>query len=91
MNRERRKTIDYLHTRLSECSSALEAIRDEIDTLRDEEQEYYDAMPESLQGGDKGQAAEAAVDELQSAYDRMDEVCTAVDEVLGHLDTAKGE
>ena len=38
-----------------------------IIALRDEEQEHFDNMPESLQGSEKGQAAEASVQQLEEA------------------------
>lgn len=44
----------------------------EIEALKDEEQEYFDNMPESLPGGEKGDAAQESVDELQEALDSID-------------------
>lgn len=45
-----------------------------IEDLRDEEQDYYDNMPESLQGGDKGSTAEAAIEALTTASDSLTKV-----------------
>jgi exonuclease VII small subunit len=52
------------------------------------EQEYFDNMPESLQGGDKGSAAEAAVDALDSAVSNLDSVDTELDEAFSNIQTA---
>jgi hypothetical protein len=42
-----------------------------IEELRDELQEWYDGMPESLQGGEKGQALETCIEAL-SNYEQVD-------------------
>ena len=45
----------------------------DLETLRDDEQEYYDNMPESLQGGDKGQQAQEATDNIDHAISSLEE------------------
>lgn len=40
----------------------------------DEEQEAYDNLPENLQGSERGEAMSEAADNLDSAYNSMDEV-----------------
>lgn len=65
MNKARREAITKL-------ADQLDAIRGEIEALRDEEQEYFNNMPESLQGGDKGQAAEQAVASLDDAINEIE-------------------
>lgn len=65
MNKARREAITKL-------ADQLDAIRGEIEALRDEEQEYFNNMPESLQGGDKGQDAEQAVASLDDAINEIE-------------------
>lgn len=72
VNNERRKSLQAIQAKLEEAKS-------ELETLRDEEQEYYDNMPESLQGGDKGNAAldafsniEYAISDLESAVSNIE-------------------
>ena len=67
MNKERRGRINDLLERVQE-------IQAEVERLQDEEQEYYDNMPEAIQGGERGEIASAAIDNLSSAYDSLDEV-----------------
>jgi vacuolar-type H+-ATPase subunit I/STV1 len=64
MNNARRKQINELIDRIDELQSQLESVRDE-------EQEYFDNMPENLQQGDKGQSAEQAASDLGSAHDSL--------------------
>lgn len=66
MNKERRKQI-------AEATALIERGLEILETCRDEEQEYYDNMPESFQNGDKGQSATAAVDVLETAIDQIRE------------------
>lgn len=66
MNAQRRKEIDRI-------ISALEQLGQDAESVQNEEQEYYDNMPESLQGSDKGTAASDAADALQSAVDSIQE------------------
>jgi hypothetical protein len=73
-----------------------------IEGLRDEEQDYYDNMPEALQGGEKGDNAQAACDAMDSASSSLetaeDEVkahdldafCDSVEEAVNYLEEAKG-
>lgn len=67
MNKERRKEIDSVIATLEEAKERLESIRDD-------EQEYYDTMPENFQYGEKGEAAKEAVSNLDCAIDQIDEV-----------------
>lgn len=70
MNKQRRAAIVALVEQLG-------PIRAELENLRDEEQEYLDNMPESLQGGGKGEAAEEAIGKL--------------DEMIQHIEDIEGE
>ena len=72
MNNARRKSITDLVQKIAE-------IKADFESLRDEEQEYFDNMPEALQGGDKGQAAENAIDQLETAIDNLDEAISSAE------------
>ncbi len=72
MNKDRRAAIAKL-------ADELEGIRSQIEDLQNEEQEYYDNMPESFQSGDKGQAAEAAAEALSSAVDSVQDAISSLE------------
>lgn len=42
-------------------------------TLRDEEQDYFDNMPESLQAGEKGEKAEAAINAMENVVGLLED------------------
>jgi len=60
MNKLRRKQIEDINDALAELVGQLE-------TLRDEEQEAFDNMPESLQDSERGEKMSGAIDSMESA------------------------
>lgn len=71
MNKERRAALAALVQRIEEVVS-------EAETLRDEEQEYFDNMPEAFQDGERGQAAEAAAEAIDEAINQLEEAVEAL-------------
>lgn len=67
MNKQRRKRLAGLHDRLAK-------IADELEAIRDEEQEAYDNLPDSLQAGQRGDALQESVDTLESAMSSAEEL-----------------
>lgn len=68
MNKERRKD-------LNEIAEAINDLRERLECLKDDEQEYFDNMPENFQYGERGEAAEEAIDNIDSAIDSIGEAC----------------
>lgn len=75
MNAERRKTIQRALTQLEEAKSLLEA-------AMEEEQDYYDNLPEAFQNGEKGEKATAAVEALSSAISSVEEAVSSAEEAV---------
>ena len=73
MNKQRRAQIAKIAETVSDLSS-------QLTELRDEEQEYLDNMPGSLQGSEKAQAAENAVSNLDDAINGLEEVVGPLEE-----------
>lgn len=73
MNNDRRKRITEAQELLSQASSILE-------TVRDEEQEAYENLPESLQEGERGQRMEEAADILDIAVDDIEDMESKLEE-----------
>lgn len=87
MNKERRKQIDDIRNNLLDVSP-LEEAKSTLEGLRDEEQEYFDNMPEGFQQGDKGQAAEAAVSALEAAIEAIDTMLSSFEDCMNSLEEA---
>jgi hypothetical protein len=73
MNKDRRKRIDEAIKKLEDAQTILEE-------CRDEEQDYLDNIPENLQGSERYETAEAAVDALDSACENLEEVISSAEE-----------
>ena len=50
---------------------SLEDIKQNIESMLDEENEKYDNMPEGLQESERGEAIQNAIDNLESASDAI--------------------
>lgn len=72
MNKARRKALDEVISKIEEAKELLES-------LQAEEEEYRDNMPENLQGSERYEAADAAVDNMSSAVDALDEAISSIE------------
>lgn len=71
MNDRRRKQLKAILAAID--TSALESIRDD-------EQNYLDDMPESLQGTERAEKAEAVIDALEDLLSGLDDGISSVEE-----------
>jgi len=76
MNKTRRAEINAL-------ISDLQSAKDRAKSIRDEEQEYLDNMPESLQSSERGEAAQEAVSNLEYATDAFDDLIQNLEDAAG--------
>lgn len=67
MNANRRTRISAIITRLYEVEDILRDINDEITSVREDEEEALDNLPESLQESERGEAMREAVENLEAA------------------------
>lgn len=75
MNKQRRKELERI-------KEELQTLLSDLEIAKDEEQEYYDNMPESFQNGERGEKAESAISALECAYDNITECIENIDEAL---------
>lgn len=73
MNNDRRNRINQAVALMQEALSILE-------TARDEEHEYYDNMPENLQGSERGEAAEQAASNLDDACGALGDAISSAED-----------
>ena len=67
MNDFRRKRLDYLKDKLAD-------ICDEIEIIREEEENAFDNLPESLQESERGEAMQNAVYQLEEISDNLQQI-----------------
>lgn len=75
MNKSRRD-------RITKVISALEELSNEIDEILQEEQDAYDNMPEGVQNGERGDKAQEAISNLESA---------SLTDIISSLENARDE
>lgn len=76
MNRARRKRIESV-------KAQLEMLANEIDTIRDQEQDYFDNIPENLQSSERASIAESAIDALDNASETIADVISSLEDAAG--------
>ena len=75
MNKARRKQLEKV-------VEVLTAQMEELETIKDEEQEAFDNLPESIQYGERGETMEENVDELDSIITDLENVIDSINEVI---------
>ena len=65
MNKLRRKEI-------AKAIELMEEAREILETVRDEEQEAYDNMPESLQNSERGETMEEYISTIEGCMDNLE-------------------
>ena len=79
MNKQRRQTISKIIELLDDVKNKLE------DVLNDEEN-YFDNMPENLQGGMRGMDSEEAIDTMNEAVECIDNAIEAAEEAVSCIE-----
>ena len=74
MNNKRRKAI-------IEISQHIEASACHLRDILGEEQEYYDNMPENLQGSTRGMESEEAQSNIESAIESLEDAMTLLEDI----------
>lgn len=75
--------------RLSTIQACIDDIRsayDDLEMVKDEEQEAYDNLPESLQWGERGDMMQEAIDALDDILSTIDDALMTLDEVTSPID-----
>lgn len=77
MNKERRKSLREIQSKLERLGQDLEALKEE-----EEEEEYRDNVPENLQESDRYQRADEVCDLLQEALGSLDGAFQNIEEAV---------
>ncbi|EAW1150021.1 hypothetical protein I9F91_001562 [Salmonella enterica] len=73
MNNERRK-------RLAAFSQQLSELKDDVQSVLDEEEEAFNNLPEGLQSGERGDGMQAAIASLDAAVCALEEAGEQLEE-----------
>lgn len=76
MNKARRQELSDVIRELNRIQDTddLYAWINTLDSIKDDEQSYYDNIPENLQYSQRAETSEAAIDNLEDALDLLNEL-----------------
>lgn len=75
MNAQRRKAI-------SKLIEKIEGIQQDIEMYKDEEEECYYNLPDSIQESERGETMQDAISQLDDAYNSLDDVISYLEEAI---------
>ena len=81
MNQDRRAKIEAAVEELRTALETLQELHSTFESLKDEEQEAFDNLPEGLQQADRGQSMEAIASALDDAVDTLSSALGDIDNV----------
>lgn len=67
--------------RIQEAYELIAKAQGIIESVKDDEQEAHDNLPESIQYGEKGQQMEEYIDMLDKVYGHCDDLMSIIDEI----------
>ena len=82
MNKQRREKIGKLKIRFQSIQAELKQLSSELSSILNEEQDAFDNMPEGLQGSYRGMCSEDAIDNMEEASDKLDEVIELLNDIM---------
>ncbi len=86
MNKNRRKELMEWVKKVAEWIAQGEELKDELENICSDEQDYFDNMPENLQGSMRGMDAEEAIDAMNEAIESMDNAIEAAEEAISCIE-----
>lgn len=75
MNKARRKAID-------EIIDQLGMLKDQLESITEEEQEAYDNLPESIQYAEQGEAMSDTISDLDSSVSDIESIIDTLQEII---------
>lgn len=75
MNKFRRKALQDIYDKITELQEELEAIKDEEDESREN-------MPENLQGSERYEQSETASSDMEEAIEYLSSACDSIESAM---------
>ena len=86
MNKNRRKELMEWVKKADAWITQGEELKNKLERICSDEQDYFDNMPENLQGSMRGMDAEEAIDAMNEAIESMDNAIEAAEEAASCLE-----
>lgn len=75
MNKIRRKALQEIYDKLSD-------LREELETIKDEEDESRENMPENLQGSERYEQSETASGNIDETMEYLSSACDSIESAM---------
>lgn len=75
MNKIRRKALQEIYDKLSD-------LQEELETIKDEEDESRENMPENLQGSERYEQSETASGNIDEAMEYLSSACDSIESAM---------
>lgn len=82
MNKQRKEKIRQLKARFQDIQTELKQTSGELSFILNEEQDAFDNMPEGLQSSYRGICSEDAIDSMEEASEKLDEVIELLNDIV---------
>lgn len=82
MNNTRRRRINELKTQIDFVNNQLKDASKRLSSILNEEQDAFDNMPEGLQSSYRGMCSEDAIDSMEEASEKLDEVIELLNDIV---------
>ena len=86
MNKIRRKELMDWVKKAEEWAAHGEELKGELENICSDEQDYFDNIPENLQGSMRGADAESAIDAMNEAIECMGNAIDAAEEAASCIE-----
>lgn len=88
MNNVRRKEIKEVVERIYKVQSMIDDIKNDLECIKDEEDDYRDNIPENLQESDRYYSSEEASENLEDAIDELDTILGEIEDAICSAESA---
>lgn len=88
MNNNRRNAIRAIMDKLSDIQNQIDALKNDIIVIKNEEQKYVGNIPENMQHGERCFVAEKAISNIDDAEDYVGDVSNNLMYAIAHLEDA---
>lgn len=82
MNDTRRRRLEEIKTQIDFANNCLKGASKKLSSILNEEQDAFDNMPEGLQGSYRGMCSEDAIDNMEEASEKLDEVIELLNNIV---------
>lgn len=86
MNKNRRNELAEWIRKVQEWAAFGEELKSELENICSDEQDYFDNMPENLQGSQRGMDAENAIDVMNEAIGYMENAIESAEEAASCIE-----